>query len=216
MRRRFESQLEQLNEEMIDMGSLCEEAIQCIAETIYSGDMTNLERVCRLEKDIDKQEREIENVCLKLLLEQQPVARDFRQISATLKMITDLERIGDQCEDIAGIVHLLEGRHHVLYDKIGSMANSTSKMVTDAIDAFVKRDVEKATSVQNEDDVIDRQFTEIRDALITEIHESPESADVALDVLMIAKYFERIGDHAQNIGEWVVYSLTGEHVSQDD
>lgn len=216
MRRRFESQLEQLNEEMIDMGSLCEETIQCIAETIYSGDMSNLDRVYRIEKDIDKQEREIENVCLKLLLEQQPVARDFRQISATLKMITDMERIGDQCEDIAGIVRFLEGRHHVLYDKIGAMATSSSKMVTDAIDAFVKKDVAKATAVQKEDDVIDSQFTEIRDALINEIHQAPDEAEVALDILMIAKYFERIGDHAQNIGEWVVYAITGEHVSQDD
>ena len=155
--------------------------------------------------------REIESLCLKLLLQQQPVARDLRQISAALKIITDMERIGDQAEDIAEIVIFIEKKfcdeHKYIYD----MANDTSKMVTDSIDAYVKRDVTLAQEVIEYDDVVDKRFEDVKRGLIQTIGRNPEDGVFALDLLMIAKYFERIGDHATNIAEWVLFSATGVH-----
>lgn len=211
MRTRFDEQLKQLNKEMIEMGALCEEVIGLAARALSTGDVKIAKMVAPFDQEIDQKEREIESLCLKLLLQQQPVARDLRQISAALKIITDMERIGDQAEDIAEIVICIEKKfcdeHKYIYD----MANDTSKMVTDSIDAYVKRDMELAQKVIDYDDIVDRRFDDVKRGLIQTIGKAPEDGVFALDLLMIAKYFERIGDHATNIAEWVLFSATGVH-----
>ncbi|NLA70381.1 MAG: phosphate signaling complex protein PhoU [Clostridiales bacterium] len=211
MRTRFDEQLQQLNNEMIEMGALCEEVIGLAASALSTGDVKIAKMVAPFDQEIDQKEREIESLCLKLLLQQQPVARDLRQISAALKIITDMERIGDQAEDIAEIVICIEKKfcdeHKYIYD----MANDTSKMVTDSIDAYVKRDMELAQEVIDYDDIVDRRFDDVKRGLIQTIGKAPEDGVFALDLLMIAKYFERIGDHATNIAEWVLFSATGVH-----
>ena len=156
-------------------------------------------------------EREIESICLKLLLQQQPVARDLRQISAALKMITDMERIGDQAEDIAEIITFLNGRTGEECHDIRNMAEATIKMVTDSVNAYVQQDLSIAESVAAYDDVVDNCFDRVKSTLIQMIAENTADGEYALDLLMIAKYFERIGDHAVNIGEWVEFSVTGVH-----
>lgn len=151
-------------------------------------------------------ERDIETLCLKLLLRQQPVAGDLRQISAALKMITDMERIGDQAEDIAEIIAFLNGRSGAECGDIDKMAKAATKMVTNSIEAFVKRDVELAKEVIAQDDIVDDYFNRVKQDLIERISSDPSDGEFALDLLMIAKYFERIGDHATNIAEWVMFS----------
>jgi len=160
---------------------------------------------------IDQMERDIESRCMKLLLHQQPVARDLRLISAALKMITDMERIGDQAEDIAEIVTFLKGRSMEGMELIEEMARETIGMVTSSVDAFVKKDVELAQKVIAQDDVVDDYFSQVKHGIITLIAENSADGEFALDLLMISKYFERIGDHASNIAEWVIYSVTGTH-----
>ena len=160
---------------------------------------------------LDRKEREIESLCLKLLLQQQPVAKDLRQISAALKMITDMERIGDQAEDIAEIVTFLGGRGAENSALLREMARSTIKMVTESVDAYVRQNTALAEQVIAEDDVVDDYFTRVKKGLIERIAQDPTDGEFALDLLMIAKYFERIGDHAVNIAEWVIFSVTGEH-----
>ena len=211
MRSRFDEQLAYLNREMIEMGALCEEVIALASTALTSGDPGLCARVEPLHDEIDRLEREIEGLCLKLLLQQQPVARDLRQISAALKMITDMERIGDQARDIAEIIPLLDGRavDHCRY--IGEMARAAIKMVTESVDAYVKRDVELARRVKAYDDVVDDYFCKVKDSLIGQVAGNPTDGEYILDLLMIAKYFERIGDHAVNIAEWVVFSVTGAH-----
>ena len=211
MRSRFDEQLNTLNTEMIEMGALCEESIALASKALTTGDVSLAERVSELSADIDQKERDIESRCMKLLLQQQPVARDLRQISAALKMITDMERIGDQAEDIAEIITYLEGRTAEETVHIRDMAAETISMVTDSVDAYVKKDTELAKSVIVHDDKVDEYFDRIKGSLIKMIAEDPESGEYALDLLMIAKYFERIGDHAENIAEWVIYSITGKH-----
>ena len=159
--------------------------------------------------------RDIESMCLKLLLQQQPVARDLRQISAALKMITDMERIGDQAADIAEIITFLKGRSCENCEAIGEMGRATIRMVTESVDAFVKRDTALAEGVIRYDDVVDDYFLKVKSALITLIAQNPDDGEYALDLLMIAKYFERIGDHATNIAEWVLFSVTGVHKGED-
>ena len=209
MRKRFNQQLELLNTEMIRMGSMCEEVIALAASALVEGDTEIAAKVAPLDKEIDQKERDIENLCMKLLLQQQPVAGDLRQISAALKMITDMERIGDQAEDIAEIVTFLNGRTAEEHGQIREMAKAVIKMVTESVDAYVKHDVELAEQVIMYDDVVDEYFDSIKTNLIGIIAENPTDGEYALDLLMIAKYFERIGDHATNIAEWVVYSVTG-------
>ena len=209
MRKRFNQQLELLNTEMIRMGSMCEEVIALAASALVEGDTEIAAKVAPLGKEIDQKERDIENLCMKLLLQQQPVAGDLRQISAALKMITDMERIGDQAEDIAEIVTFLSGRTAEEHGQIREMAKAVIKMVTESVDAYVKHDVELAEQVIMYDDVVDEYFDSIKTNLIGIIAENPTDGEYALDLLMIAKYFERIGDHATNIAEWVVYSVTG-------
>ena len=211
MRSRFDEQLNTLNTEMIEMGALCEESIALASKALTTGDVSLAERVSELSADIDQKERDIESRCMKLLLQQQPVARDLRQISAALKMITDMERIGDQAEDIAEIITYLEGRTAEETVHIRDMAAETISMVTDSVDAYVKKDTKLAKAVIAHDDKVDEYFDRIKGSLIKMIAENPENGEYALDLLMIAKYFERIGDHATNIAEWVIFSVTGEH-----
>ena len=211
MRNRFDAQLAELNKELIQMGSMCEEIIALAAKALAEGDCALAAKTVSLDTDIDQMERTIESLCLKLLLQQQPVARDLRQISAALKMITDLERIGDQAADIAEITAFLNGRTAAECNSILSMAQASIKMVTESIDAFVQKDVALAQSAIAHDDVVDDYFIQVKSSLIQMIAEKPEDGEYALDLLMIAKYFERIGDHAANIAEWVVFSVTGTH-----
>ena len=211
MRNRFDEQLFELNREIIEMGAMCEEAIASAARALSTGDMALAAKVCENSSAIDQMERDIEGRCMKLLLHQQPVARDLRQISAALKMITDMERIGDQAEDIAEIVTFLNGRTMKGVELIEDMARETIKMVTESVDAFVKKDVVLAEQVIIHDDVVDTFFNEMKCGIIKLIAENPDDGEFALDLLMISKYLERIGDHAVNIAEWVIYSVTGTH-----
>ena len=211
MRNRFDQQLYELNREIIEMGAMCEEAIASAAKALTTGDMTLAANVCNNSSTIDQMERDIEDRCMKLLLHQQPVARDLRLISAALKMITDMERIGDQAEDIAEIVTFLNGHTMEGMELIENMARETIEMVTASVDAFVKKDVELAQKVINKDDIVDDYFSRVKCDIITMIAENPVDGEFALDLLMISKYFERIGDHATNIAEWVIYSVTGTH-----
>ncbi len=211
MRSRFDEQLFELNREIIEMGALCEDAIAKAAKAISTGD-TELARKIQTESgSIDQMERDIENRCMKLLLHQQPVARDLRLISAALKMITDMERIGDQAEDIAEIVSFLKESNRKETGLIEEMARETIKMVTGSVDAFVKKDVALAEQIIKQDDIVDDYFSKVKYAIITLIAENASDGEYALDLLMIAKYFERIGDHATNIAEWVIYAVTGMH-----
>jgi len=208
MRSRFDEQLAELNSELIKMGALCENAIAMSAKALLDGDVELASQVAEFGAEIDQKERDIETRCMKLLLQQQPVARDLRTISSALKMITDMERIGDQSADIAEIVTManITASDETLH--IGDMARAVIKMVTDSVDAFVERDIELARSVIDYDDVVDGLFDEVKKALAERFQVGGEM-EYALDLLMIAKYFERIGDHATNIAEWVLYSVTG-------
>ena len=211
MRNRFDRQLEKLNTELINMGALCEDAMTCAVRAIFDKDEALIEKAEERERQIDQMERDIENLCMRLLLQQQPVARDLRQISAALKMITDMERIGDQASDIAEIIGFLNGRIGSDAQYICQMAVAAMRMVTESVEAYVKRDVAMAEATIQHDDVVDDLFLKVKNSLIQMISENPKDGEYALDLLMIAKYFERIGDHATNIAEWVVFSVTGVH-----
>ena len=211
MRSRFDSQLALLNTELIQMGALCEEAISKAAKALEEGSRTLAEKVRPLESEIDQMERDIETLCLKLLLQQQPVARDLRQISAAMKIITDMERIGDQAADIAEIILVMLSEGYMPEDvgHIREMAAETIRMVTESVDSYVRQDTEQAKLVIDHDDIVDRYFTQVRKVLIRNVVEEPSSGEHVLDLLMIDKYLERIGDHAVNIAEWVIFSVTG-------
>lgn len=211
MRSRFDEQLLILNKRMIEMGAKCESIIALSAKALLSGERDISKKVAPIGHDIDLLEREIESICLKLLLQQQPVARDLRQISAALKMITDMERIGDQAEDIAEIISYLDGRTGEECRDIRRMAEAAIKMVTDSIDAYVKQDLTLAKAVSDYDDMVDDCFDRVKQTLIQMISDDDADGEYALDLLMIAKYFERIGDHAVNIVEWVEFSVSGIH-----
>jgi len=213
MRGRFDEQLDQLNNMLIEMGTLIETAIALVTQALRERDTELAKKAIAYEEDIDEKEKAIEALCLNLLLRQQPVARDLRLISSALKMITDMERIGDQVCDIAEIAIMLNGAHHI--QKLGNitqMAQVSVKMVTNSIDAFVKKDLELAETVIKNDDVIDGLFEAVMLELIELIRADSANGMQALYLLMIAKYFERIGDHAENIAEWVVFSITGKSV----
>ena len=211
MRSRFDEQLMLLNKEMIEMGALCEDAIELVAKALEINNAEIYKKVRPISLEIDQKEKDIEARCMKLLLQQQPVARDLRQISAALKMITDMERIGDQAEDIAEIIGYLNGENRNSSVPVQEMAQATIKMVTESIDAYVNKDVALAEAILKEDDIIDKYFMESKRRLIKMVAENPENGEYALDLLMVAKYFERIGDHATNIAEWVIFSVTGVH-----
>ena len=212
MRRQFDQQLALLNRELIEMGALCEEVIALASKALTEGDPTLAARVAPLDTEIDQKERTIESLCLKLLLQQQPVARDLRQISAALKMITDMERIGDQTSDIADIIigaGMSEAREIPV---IGKMAEATSKMVNDSVLAYVNKDLELARKVMLADDEVDKLFDQTKQKLVKLIAEDHgNQGEKAIDLIMITKYLERIGDHATNIAEWVEFSITGVH-----
>lgn len=213
MRSRFDEQLSLLNKELIKMGAMCENVISLAAKALMDGDVKQASAVIPMDGEIDQLERNIEAICLKLLLQQQPVAKDLRQISAALKMITDMERIGDQAADIAEIITFLNGRSGEECACIDEMARATIRMVTGSVDAYVRQDTALAERVIAHDDVVDNYFDRVKHALINLIAKKPEDGEYAVDLLMIAKYFERIGDHATNIAEWVVFSVTGVHKS---
>ena len=216
MRSRFDGQLALLNKKLIEMGAMCEEAIAAAAKALLDGNSALASKLPSLSAEIDHMERDIESMCLKLFLQQQPVAGDLRQVSAALKMITDMERIGDQASDIAEITGFLGGRTGEECEYIGCMANAAIKMVTESVDAFVKRDTELAEAVIARDDIVDDYFDKVKAYLIGMISDNPADGEYALDLLMIAKYFERIGDHATNIAEWVVFSVTGVHKEEEE
>ena len=211
MRNHFDQQLALLNEEMTQMGALCEDAIALAVKALAEDSPTLAAKVPPIAAALDQKERDVEGICLKLLLRQQPVAGDLRQISAALKMITDMERIGDQAEDIAEIVAFLDGRQAENDALLKEMAKAVIQMVTESVDAYVKCDIMLARKVIAADDVVDEQFARVKQSLIGKIAADPADGEYALDLLMIAKYYERIGDHATNIAEWVIYSVTGTH-----
>ncbi|RDU23883.1 phosphate signaling complex protein PhoU [Anaerosacchariphilus polymeriproducens] len=215
MRNRFDEQLEVLNVELIEMGVLCEEVIAKAAKAFLEHDNEAAKYAISKDLEIDQKEKDIEALCLKLLLQQQPVAKDLRQISSALKMITDMERIGDQASDIAEISTMMRSKSFKKVEPIEKMSTATIKMVTESIDAFVKKDLQLAKDVIDYDDVVDDLFDEVRNELIDFIRQESENAEYYVDLLMIAKYFERLGDHATNIAEWVVFSITGVHKDLD-
>ena len=210
MRNKFNEQLEQLNVELIKMGALCEEGISAATKALLDQDSALRETAAAAEREIDQKERDIENLCMKLLLQQQPVASDLRAISAALKMISDMERIGDQAADIAEITRFIVNSPVTNRIPIAEMARSVISMVTDSIDSFVRRNLELAQSVVRTDDQIDEMFLTVKNDLIRFIGQG-DDGEACIDLLMIAKYLERIGDHAVNIAQWVEYSLTGQH-----
>ena len=209
MRSRFDEQLAQLNKQLIEMGALCEEVISMASRALMDGDLPLAAKVAPLDAEIDQKERDVESLCLKLLLQQQPVAKDLRQISAALKMITDMERIGDQATDIAEISLFMEASQAKSVQHIGAMAVESIRMVNESVEAFVKSDLALADRVIKYDDVVDDLFCQVRADVASILAETPALAAFALDVLMIAKYLERIADHATNIAEWVEFSVTG-------
>lgn len=212
MRNRFDRQLEELNDELIEMGTMIEKAIETAAKALISQDSELAKTVIEGDEQVDRKERIIENLCLKLLLQQQPVAKDLRLISSALKMITDMERIGDQAADISELTIMLsETKYIKKLEHVQQMAKETMVMLVESIDAFVNKDMLKAQSVIDADDKVDELFAEVKKELIKMIHEDINCGEQASDLLMIAKYFERIGDHTTNIAEWVIFSITGEH-----
>lgn len=215
MRDLYVHQLSVLNSKLIEMGKLCENAIQSSVKALLDGNTAAAKEAAGLDDEIDHKEREIESICLKLILSQQPVAGDLRQISSALKMITDMERIGDQAADIAEIVPHLKGHTPAECVGIKNMSEEVIKMVTSSIDAYVKKDIELAQRVIKNDDIVDDYFLKIKSSLENVISEKKQDGEYAIDLLMIAKYFERIGDHATNIAEWVEFSITGVHKGEN-
>ena len=216
MRTRFDEQLRQLNIELIRMGSLCEEAISTSAKVLEGDSKAPVERVFSLEHEIDQLEHDIETRCMRMLLQQQPVAKDLRVISAALKMISDMERIGDQAADIAELTGYVadtiqqQNRLHIT-----KMARAAVGMVTESIEAFVQGDLQLVQKVIRDDDAVDELFLRVRQELVQALKDESGKPNAILDLLMIAKYFERIGDHAVNVAEWVEYSITGVHKSSE-
>ena len=204
----FERQLEALHVQIITMGSFCEKAISLSNKAIRGEDC--IKAIFGTDREIDTKEREIENLCMRILLHQQPVARDLREVSAALKMISDMERIGDQAADIADLSKYIDEKHVEIPPLIGKMAEMTVNMVTESVDAFVKRDLELCRKVIDDDDQVDDAFNQIKEELAELMYQNLD-AKAGLDLLMTAKYMERIGDHAVNIAEWVEYAITGEH-----
>lgn len=212
MRIHFDEQLEQLNKEIISMGSLVEQAIEMAVDALIKQDVEKAKKAMDFDEEVDRKEKIIEDLCLRLLLQQQPVARDLRIISAALKMITDMERIGDHATDISDLAIALSTLPHIeQLTHIEQMAKETMLMLIHGLEAYVEKDYDKAEKVIARDDIIDGLFTKVKQELIDVIRKDSECASQAADLLMVAKYFERIGDHATNIAEWAIFSLTGKH-----
>lgn len=214
MRSKFDQELERLNEELIEMGNLIESRIEAAVSALVNQDVELATRVANGDKEVNDKEREIEDLCLKLILQQQPVAKDLRLISSALKMITDMERIGDQAADISELtIRMANEKYFKELIDIPQMAEATIYMVRESINAFVNRDVDKAAEIIYYDDKVDKLFDMVKNELIEYIRDQKYSSEQSVDFILIAKYFERIGDHAQNIAEWVYYAITGEHFS---
>ena len=211
MRNQFNRQLEQLNTALITMGAMCEEAISSAAKALLENDVQLQKKTLVLRSDIKQSERSIEALCMKLLLQQQPVAGDLRTISSALRIISDMERIGDQASDIAERAPFINQGGGTGRVRIADMARAVIKMVTDSIDSFVHKDLELAESVVAYDDVVDGIFSSIKNELIGLMNSDIQNSEVCIDLIITAKYFERIGDHAASIAEWVEFSLTGKH-----
>ena len=213
MRNRFDEQLAHLNTELTEMGSLCESAINSATQALFESERPHEanERTAELYDEIARKERSVENLCMRLLLQQQPVARDLRIISSALKMIYDMQRIGNQASDITEIIRFVRGEEVINRIHIKKMTSAVTKMVTDSIASFVSKDLVLAQSVIAYDDVVDELFAKVREELIGILTQHPDSGAVCVDLLMVSKYLERIGDHAVNIAGWVVYSITGTH-----
>ena len=216
MRNRFDRQLSTLNDELIEMGSMIEKSIETAIKALVNQDVDLARHAIEADEEIDRQERIIEDLCLKLLLQQQPVAKDLRLISSALKMITDMERIGDHASDISEITIALADQPYIKkLEHIQQMAKETMIMLVGSIEAFVDKDLEKANEVIKRDDVVDDLFDKVKKELIQMIHENADKGEQAADRVMVAKYMERSGDHATNISEWVIFSITGEHKSMN-
>ncbi|MCI9083308.1 MAG: phosphate signaling complex protein PhoU [Lachnospiraceae bacterium] len=214
MRNKFDRQLSQLNAELITMGALCEEAIANAVKYLTDSDEDSRDACLAADSQIDEKERDIETLCMKLILQQQPVAGDLRVVSSALKMISDMERIGDQASDIVEIAPYVAESGIEDSTHIRDMADAVIKMVSESVESFVKMDMDIAYQAIEHDNLVDELFDKVKDELIKSITESGRNAEALIDLLMIAKYFERIGDHAENIAEWVVYSITGKHKNQ--
>ena len=213
MRTSFDEQLALLNRRLIEMGALCEDAISASMRALAE-EPEAAEKTKNIEREIDHAEREIEALCMKLLLQQQPVARDLRAISSAIKMISDMERIGDQASDIAEIMRYIADDTVTDATHLTQMAKAASRMVTDSVDSFVRRDLALARQVQDDDDTVDALFDTVKQELVARIRQEPSRGSECLDLLMVAKYLERIGDHAVNVAEWVEYSITGVHAKE--
>ena len=213
MRNLYNEQLARLNEELVKMGAACEEIIGLAARSLTDYTEFLEEKTIQIGATIDESERTIETICLKLLLRQQPVAKDLRQISAAMKMITDMERVGDQAEDIVDLVPKMSRDAGEDARILNKMAEAAKNMVTEAVEAYVKQDLELARKVMADDDIVDDYFGAMKSAIIRLVAKNPDEGEFALDLLMIAKYLERIGDHCTNIAEWVEFSITGVHKS---
>lgn len=211
MRNNFDKQLATLNNELTNMGKLCEIAIEKATKALSDGNMVLAREVIQADAEIDQAEKDIERLCLKLLLQQQPVASDLRLVSAALKMITDMERIGDQASDIAEIIISGKICDSVDFPKIMEESSQAVKMVTDSVDAYVNKDLELAGKVEADDDIVDLMFDSVKLQITDMIRTNKIEANRAVDLLMVSKYLERIADHATNIAEWVVFSITGVH-----
>ncbi len=212
MRNEFDKQLATLNNELIEMGSMIERAIEMAIHALVSRDVDAARDAIQADEEIDDQEQKIETLCLRLFLQQQPVAGDLRMVSSALKMVTDMERIGDHAADISEITICMSKEHKEIdLDLLRQMAKETAVMLVGSVDAFVNKDLEQAHRVMDQDDVVDDLFVQVKEKLIEIIRSDAELGGPATDLLMVAKYFERIGDHAVNISEWVIFSITGEH-----
>lgn len=212
MREIYHEQLRILGEELMQMGALCEEGISAAMKALFNNNEEMAQRAMEIEREIDRKERDIEAQSMKLLLCQQPVAGELRTVSSALRLISDMERIGDQASDIAEITVHVTQRDPEVMELLHQMAGHTVRMVTESVDSFVRRDLNLAREVQAYDDVVDQDFVKVKECLIQNVHSSNEAF---ADLLMIAKYLERIGDHATNVAEWVEYSLTGTHPKGD-
>lgn len=209
MRSVFDAQLEEVNVELIKMGSLCEAALKCSAEVLFKGSDEALIKTGELEREIDIKERSIEDLCVKILLHQQPVAKDLRVVSSAMKMIGDMERIGDQAKDIAELGKIISTKDIMSEVHIRKMYELVAKMLCDSIDAFVNKNVELAKSIERKDDEVDKCFDSVKDELTMILKSENADNETCLDILMVAKYLERIGDHAVNVSEWVIYAIEG-------
>lgn len=208
MRAKFDEQLNQLNQELMHMGTMIEDHIQKAVDALMKQDVELAKKIMESDNEVDQEEKKIENICFNLLMQQQPVARDLRTISAAMKMVTDMERIGDHAADISEITILMAETPYIKQlEHINQMAGETIQMLMKSVQAYVDKDMDAAEKVIKNDDVIDELFLKVKRDLIGMIHENAEYGEQAADLLMVAKYFERIGDHATNIAEWVIFSL---------